>query len=79
MRPNFINGILGAAARQAGWRRERPSRRRPSAFTRSQPSSATTSVTDERAEELAREAAELVGEASNDLDRALRESSSDQG
>jgi hypothetical protein len=37
------------------------------------------SLTDERAEELAREAAELVGEASNDLDRALRESSSDQG
>jgi hypothetical protein len=35
-------------------------------------------VTDERAEELAREAAELVGEAANDLDRALRESSSDQ-
>ena len=35
-------------------------------------------LTDERAEELAREAAELVGEASNDLDRALRESSSDQ-
>jgi len=37
------------------------------------------SLTDERAEELAREAAELVGEASNDLDRALREASSDQG
>jgi len=35
-------------------------------------------VTDERAEELAREAAELVGEAANDLDRALRESSADQ-
>jgi hypothetical protein len=35
-------------------------------------------LTDERAEELAREAAELVGEASNDLDRALRESASDQ-
>ena len=33
-------------------------------------------VTDERAEEFAREAAELVGEAANDLDRALRESSS---
>ena len=36
-------------------------------------------LTDERAEELAREAAELVGAASNDLDRALRESSSNQG
>ncbi len=35
-------------------------------------------VTDERAEELAREAAELVGEAANDLDRALRESAADQ-
>ena len=35
-------------------------------------------LTDERAEALAREAAELVGEASNDLDRALRESASDQ-
>lgn len=36
------------------------------------------SLTDERAEELAREAAELVGAASNDLDRALRESAADQ-
>jgi hypothetical protein len=35
-------------------------------------------VTDERAEELAREAAELVGEAANDLDRALRESATDE-
>ncbi len=35
-------------------------------------------VSDERAEELAREAADLVGEAANDLDRALRESASDQ-
>ena len=35
-------------------------------------------VTDERAEELAREAADLVGEAANDLDRALRESAADQ-
>lgn len=35
-------------------------------------------VTDERAEELAREAAELVGEAANDLDRALRESAADE-
>jgi hypothetical protein len=35
-------------------------------------------VTDERAEELAREAAELVGEAANDLDRALRESAADR-
>ena len=34
-------------------------------------------VSDERAEELAREAADLVGEASNELDRALREASSD--
>ncbi len=33
-------------------------------------------LSDERAEALAREAAELVGEAANDLDRALRESSS---
>ena len=36
-------------------------------------------VGDERAEELAREAADLVGEASNELDRALREASSDEG
>jgi hypothetical protein len=36
-------------------------------------------VTDERAEELAREAADLVGEASNELDRALREAASDEG
>ena len=35
-------------------------------------------VSDERAEALAREAAELVGEAANDLDRALRESATDQ-
>ena len=35
-------------------------------------------MTDERAEALAREAAELVGQASNDIDRALRESSSDE-
>lgn len=34
-------------------------------------------LSDERAEELAREAAGLVGEAANDLDRALRESSSE--
>ncbi len=33
-------------------------------------------VSDERAEELAREAAELVGEASKELERALRESES---
>ncbi len=31
-------------------------------------------VTDERAEELAREAAELVGKAGNEIERALRES-----
>lgn len=35
-------------------------------------------VSDERAEELAREAADLVGAASNELDRAVREASSDQ-
>ena len=35
-------------------------------------------ITDQRAEELAREAADLVGEAANDLDRALRDSASDQ-
>jgi hypothetical protein len=35
-------------------------------------------VSDERAEELAREAADLVGEASNELDRALREAASDE-
>jgi len=34
-------------------------------------------ITDQRAEELAREAADLVGEAANDLDRALRDSASD--
>jgi len=32
-------------------------------------------LSDERAEALAREAADLVGEAANQLDRALRESS----
>jgi len=31
-------------------------------------------ITDERAEELAREAAELVGDAGNRLERTLRES-----
>jgi hypothetical protein len=31
-------------------------------------------VSDERAEELAREAAELVGRAGNEIERALRES-----
>jgi len=35
-------------------------------------------ITDERAEELAREAAELVGDAANRLERTLRESS-DEG
>jgi hypothetical protein len=35
-------------------------------------------VSDERAEELAREAADLVGEASNELYRALREAASDE-
>ena len=35
-------------------------------------------LSDERAEALAREAADLVGEASNELERALRESASDQ-
>jgi hypothetical protein len=32
-------------------------------------------VSDERAEELAREAAELVGQAGNEIERALREAS----
>ena len=32
----------------------------------------TEGVTDERAEELAREAAELVGQAGNEIERALR-------
>jgi hypothetical protein len=31
-------------------------------------------ITDERAEELAREAADLVGEAGNEIERALRQS-----
>ncbi len=35
-------------------------------------------LSDERAEALAREAADLVGEASNELERALREAASDQ-
>jgi NTP pyrophosphatase (non-canonical NTP hydrolase) len=35
-------------------------------------------LSDERAEELAREAADLVGEAANELERALRESASDR-
>ena len=34
-------------------------------------------VSDERAEELAREAAELVGEAGNEIERALREPADD--
>jgi len=33
-------------------------------------------LTDERAEELAREAADLVGEAGNEIERSLRESAS---
>ena len=32
-------------------------------------------ITDERAEELAREAADLVGRAGNEIERALREGS----
>jgi hypothetical protein len=36
-------------------------------------------VGDERAAELAREAAELVGEAGNEIDRALREAENDAG
>ena len=35
-------------------------------------------LSDERAEALAREAADLVGEAANELDRALREQAADQ-
>lgn len=35
-------------------------------------------LSDERAEALAREAADLVGEASNELEQALREAASDQ-
>ena len=34
-------------------------------------------LTDVRAEELAREAADLVGEAGNEIERALRESASE--
>ena len=34
-------------------------------------------VSDERAEELAREAAELVGEAGNRIERALRQASAE--
>jgi hypothetical protein len=36
-------------------------------------------VTDERAEELAREAAELVGQAGNEIERALRADSGGEG
>ncbi len=36
-------------------------------------------VGDERAAELAREAAELVSEAGNEIDRALREAGDDDG
>jgi hypothetical protein len=36
-------------------------------------------VTDERAAELARQAAELVSEAGNEIDRALREAEGDDG
>jgi len=35
-------------------------------------------LSDESAEALAREAADLVGEASNELERALREAASEQ-
>lgn len=35
-------------------------------------------LSDEQAETLAREAADLVGEAANDIERALREAASDQ-
>jgi hypothetical protein len=34
-------------------------------------------VSDERAEELAREAAELVGQAGNEIERALREATAE--
>jgi hypothetical protein len=40
---------------------------------------ADSEVTDERAEELAREAADLVGEAANELERALRDAASGEG
>ena len=36
-------------------------------------------VSDERAEQLAREAAELVGQAGNEIERALREADADEG
>ena len=36
-------------------------------------SSGAEDISDERAEELAREAAELVGRAGNEIERALRE------
>jgi hypothetical protein len=36
-------------------------------------------ITDERAEELAREAAELVGQAGNEIERALRAEPGDEG
>ena len=36
-------------------------------------------VGDEQAAELAREAAELVSEAGNEIDRALREADDDEG
>lgn len=36
-------------------------------------------VTDERAEELAREAADLVARAGNEIERAMRESAADEG
>ena len=36
-------------------------------------------MSDERAAELAREAAELVSEAGNEIDRALREAEGDDG
>lgn len=35
-------------------------------------------LTDERAEELAREAADLVGEAGNAIERALREQAAEE-
>jgi hypothetical protein len=36
-------------------------------------------ITDERAEELAREAADLVGQAGNEIERALRETAGGEG
>ena len=81
--PGFVNGILGsAAARAAGDRAmsaEATGRVRELAAKLAEISTRLRDpeVSDANAAELAREAAELVSQAGNEIDRALSESGSD--